>query len=179
VREWWGQRGAARWARRVLGGRRQARAREQPATEAAIVVAVRRACGAVLRACIRDQAADLAGWCTRTRIVLPACYEHPGNVQRYGNLSQGMFARMVGAIKWLGFSRTVCQARMLFSTVPRCVSLEGEAAGFHGLIASITSGGSTWPLLPSLNAASHSTVGSKQSDSAIRSNSAQRSPSPV
>jgi hypothetical protein len=59
------RRGAERSACGVLGVRHQARAREEPATEAAIVVAVGRACGAVFRACIRDQAADLAGRCIK------------------------------------------------------------------------------------------------------------------
>ena len=44
----------------ALGGWCQARARQQPATEAAIVVTVGRPCGAVLRACRCCQAADLA-----------------------------------------------------------------------------------------------------------------------
>ena len=37
------------------------RACKQPAAEAGIVVAIRRACGTILRAGFRDQAADLEG----------------------------------------------------------------------------------------------------------------------
>jgi len=49
--------------RATLRRRSQVRADEEPATEARIVIAVRRTYGTILRACFRNQVANLAGRC--------------------------------------------------------------------------------------------------------------------
>jgi len=63
-----------------LRSRRQARAREREATETLIVVAIRCAGGAVLRACFRKQAPNLACCCGEgTVMVVRLMSHHFGN----------------------------------------------------------------------------------------------------
>jgi len=64
----------------TLRSRSQARAREQPATEAAIIIAVGHACGTILRACFCHQVANLARGCgERTLMVVRLVARHGGD----------------------------------------------------------------------------------------------------
>ena len=53
-----------------LGRRSQARAREEPATEALIIVAIRCPRGTILRACFCHQVANLAGGCGKRAVMM-------------------------------------------------------------------------------------------------------------
>ena len=56
--------------RATLRSRSQARACQQPATEARIVVAVGCSCGVVLRACFCDQITNLARGCGERAVMM-------------------------------------------------------------------------------------------------------------
>jgi hypothetical protein len=61
--------------------------REQPVTEAALVVAIGRAYGAVFRACLRGQAADLAGRRIKRTIMIVRLVARHSRDQEFATIS--------------------------------------------------------------------------------------------
>jgi len=68
---------------RQLCRRRQARTREQPATETLIVVAVGRACGTILLARSINQTANLAGRCSERTLMMARLMTRHGSDQEF------------------------------------------------------------------------------------------------